>query len=352
MLTIEALPAEDGDCLWIEWQASDGLHRMVVDGGRTGRALRSKLTSMDDPHLDLLVCTHIDMDHIGGLLALFRNPPPNFRVNDIWFNGRPQVLPPQPRDQLGVRQGEELSDLLMPRGPAWNAAFGGRAVATTAGGTLPAVTLADLTITVLSPGPDQLVDLAQKWKSVLDEDEQGAPDQLGREAGPLAALVQARYSPDRTVANASSIALMLEHADGGRILLGADAKAEVLLAGLIRFQPTDRVRVDLCKLPHHGSKANLSPDLLSKLDCRHWLISTSGAGRPRHPDRTTLARILARGHGPTLWFNYNGPETQEFGLPSVRLDWNHSSELPPPDRPGITIGVGKGTVQRVATSAP
>jgi beta-lactamase superfamily II metal-dependent hydrolase len=77
--------------------------------------------------------------------------------------------------------------------------------------------------------------------------------------------------------------VLLEHADGGRALLGADAKAEVLAGGLSRIQSSGRVRVDLCKLPHHGSKANLSPELLRMLDCREWLISTSDAGQPPAP---------------------------------------------------------------------
>ena len=35
VIRIEALPAQDGDCLWLEWPDSDGvLHRMLVDGGR------------------------------------------------------------------------------------------------------------------------------------------------------------------------------------------------------------------------------------------------------------------------------------------------------------------------------
>jgi hypothetical protein len=204
-----------------------------------------------------------------------------------------------------------------------------------------------LSITVLSPGPDQLAKLADDWEAVLTEPPGLPPDALGKELGPLEDLVDARYSPDRSTANASSIAVLLEHADGGRVLLGADAKAEVLVGALSRFQRSGRVRVDLCKLPHHGSKANLSPDLLRLLDCREWLISTSGRGGPRHPDRTALARILARRDKPTLWFNYCGKETEEFANPSLLRAWNFTSEMPPREMPGIAVGVRKGDVSRV-----
>jgi len=35
MIHIEALPADDGDCLWIEWLDEGGAtHRMLIDGGR------------------------------------------------------------------------------------------------------------------------------------------------------------------------------------------------------------------------------------------------------------------------------------------------------------------------------
>jgi hypothetical protein len=51
---------------------------------------------------------------------------------------------------LGILQGEELTDRLLDRGQAWNAAFGDDPVVTAPVGELPVRSLPDLSITVLS----------------------------------------------------------------------------------------------------------------------------------------------------------------------------------------------------------
>ena len=96
---------------------------MLVDGGRTGAGLTRRLQAqpVDQRHFDVVMCTHIDLDHIGGLLPLFRTPLEGFGVGDVVFNSRHHLV----GDTLGVDQGEELTDLLEGRWP-WNEAFGRR----------------------------------------------------------------------------------------------------------------------------------------------------------------------------------------------------------------------------------
>jgi hypothetical protein len=58
---------------------------------------------------------------------------------------------------------------------------------------------------------------------------------------------------------------------------------------------------------HHGSHGNTSPELLSLVDCRRYLISTNGQ-KFNHPHRPTISRIVKLG-GPRaeLFFNYAVP---------------------------------------------
>jgi metallo-beta-lactamase superfamily protein len=173
MIHIEALPADDGDCLWIEWPDEDGAtHRMLIDGGRgnpgripPGLAARLARQPADQRAFDLMVCTHIDVDHIGGLLALAENPPPGFRVADVWFNGRRHL------DLLGPAQGDILSAALARHSMPWNRAFGGAAVVVPPGDGLPVAELPGLRITLLSPTRAQLAVLARSWPRVLAEAE-------------------------------------------------------------------------------------------------------------------------------------------------------------------------------------
>lgn len=346
MICVEALPGGNGDALWVSWPAADGEHRMLFDGGRGfGTALKARFTaqSTDDRSFDLVVCSHIDNDHINGLLMLFRRPPERFRTVDVWFNSRDHLIP----DALGTGQGDRLSELLGASGQAWNAAFSGRAVVVADAGPLPVVQLSGLTITVLAPGQDQLAALLDVWpesQSEPDEPEPLPPDALGEETGSLTDLAGSAFVVDDSPSNGSSIALLLEHEDGARVLLAADSNADVLLRGLQRLGPP--VRVDLASVPHHGSAFNTSAELLAALDCRHWLVSTNGAGGHGHPSRTAVARILARLDQPTLYFNYRSAPTEEFASKQVQLEFNATVHRPDDGAPpGVRILVGPDQVR-------
>ena len=63
------------------------------------------------------------------------------------------------------------------------------------------------------------------------------------------------------------------------------------------------MHLDVFKLSHHGSRANLVSALLSVVNARHYVISTDNT-RFAHPDDEALARVvLMGGPTPTLAFN-------------------------------------------------
>ncbi len=74
MFRIEMLPAAHGDCLWIEYGSGREIHRILIDGGPAHAypALRERILHLpaDERHFDLLVITHIDADHIEGIIRL------------------------------------------------------------------------------------------------------------------------------------------------------------------------------------------------------------------------------------------------------------------------------------------
>jgi hypothetical protein len=73
----------------------------------------------------------------------------------------------------------------------------------------------------------------------------------------------------------------------------------------------------LVKAPHHGSRGNISKELVAKLNCNKWAISTNG-NQFRHPDKEAIARIIAYSpQGTMMWFNYRTPETELWSCPLV-----------------------------------
>lgn len=369
MITVEALAAGEGDCLWVEWDDGPRRRRMLIDGGTpaAGRSLAERFARQPvaERDFELVVCTHIDEDHIGGLLALLAAPPDGFTAGDLWFNGYDQLVPD---DLLGQASGERLAAVVRQTRIPWNAATRGGAIVVPSGaGEAPVIRLPGLTLTLLSPTWDRLARLRtdwEAWRARQQAREEPRPRDLLGEAArprPIPWHELARdYTPDQSPANGASIAFCAEHADGSRVLFGGDAHAEVLAGTLRRIQRTGRYRVDLCKVPHHGSAHNVSPGLLEVLDCDQWLVSTDGgkrltrgreaayrSGEGSHPSLRTMARLILAAPRPTIWFNHRVPSTERYADGFAALTLGFQAEYPPPGAAGITVMAGPGTVVQV-----
>lgn len=330
MLELTALPARQGDALWIRWGAEDAPHQMLVDMGTlsTGTLIRQRLDALPQAQrgFDLLVVTHVDSDHIGGVLtALAEAPPlPGLTFADVWFNGfehlsggttarRPELEP------MGPAQGEKLSDWL--RHQPWNEAFGRGPVQRKPGSPAPSVTLHDgLRLTVLGPTPQRLADFIPTWsaevakalaKGTLDpaivapglEPMGSSQPPLLMSLADLQQLADADNRRDTSAANGSSIALLLEYR-GRTLLLAGDAFSSDLASAIAEVRPDRRLHLDTFKLPHHGSKKNVHRELVQAVDCDLWLVSSDGTSH-RHPDAEAIARVIrySTQERPLLMFN-------------------------------------------------
>lgn len=122
------------------------------------------------------------------------------------------------------------------------------------------------------------------------------------------------FGDDRSPANGSSIAFILEH-EGVSCLFAGDAHPRVLAASLRRMPGAGRsapVRLNAVKLSHHGSLSNVSEELLETVDCRRWLVSTNGAVYG-HPDRKTAVLIAEHSVEPPQFLcNYRCATTLRF----------------------------------------
>jgi hypothetical protein len=148
-----------------------------------------------------------------------------------------------------------------------------------------------------------------------------------------------KFKPDTAEANGSSIAFLAEY-DGRSALLTGDAHANVLegsIRTLLRNRGEDKLTVDAFKLPHHGSKYNLSPKLLRLIDTHRFLISTDGTSNSRHPDRVALARIVTTVPGARLEFNYATPYSTPWDGNSLKSTYKYTVVFPGPAEKWLTV---------------
>ena len=128
MIELTLLPGKDGDCLLLSYGDGAARRRVLVDGGRaaTYQELAPVLAALDPPGLDLLVVTHVDQDHVLGVLALFADPA-RVPVREVWFNGFDH-LKGVALETFGARDGELLTTALMDQKVPWNRTFEGAPV--------------------------------------------------------------------------------------------------------------------------------------------------------------------------------------------------------------------------------
>lgn len=346
-LSVQFLPARQGDAIWIRW---GDRYQIMIDMGteQVGGQIRDRLASVpaDQRRFELLVVTHVDRDHIGGVLTCVADPDtslPGLEFGDVWFNGWEHlhgraVAEPKSRsaiETMGPAQGERLTKWL--RGQRWNHAFDRRPVQRSET-DLPRIELADgLALTILGPTPERLAAFQATWQEEVEEalrkgrldevspglEPTGDIERYGSSRPPilesvhdLAELADTKYVPDPSYANGCSITFILEW-DGRRILFTGDALAEEVTAALDLIDNGNPIDLDLVKVPHHGSKNNVTDDLVRAVNCPHWLFSTDGT-RHRHPDAVAIARILrsSRPGNPTLCFN----------VPSTYNEWWNNRE--------------------------
>jgi len=347
MLVLEALRAKFGDSLLLHFGTPKQPRIAVIDGGPPGvfnDALKPrldelrgqrKLQATEPLDIDLIMVSHIDADHIAGLLQMVakmkelreaKKPLP-WKIRRFWHNSfddildnddvavasAASVMSPASLGGLvqregsdilaSVGQGRDLRKLLDALNLAGNPPFGG--LVSAAEEPIP---LGNLELTVVAPSRKNLVALQKDWDKKIKPILKKEKSQAAR--AEIAAYV------DKSVYNLSSIVVLVE-AHGRRILLTGDGRGDHTLAGLEEAELLDEdggIEVDVLKLPHHGSIRNIESDYLEKIVARHYVISADG--KFDNPDIATLEAISAARPDDDFTIHLTYP-TDEFNVPDV-----------------------------------
>jgi beta-lactamase superfamily II metal-dependent hydrolase len=304
---LTAMHAACGDCLLLEYTDGRGQgHRILIDGGlgtAFDEGLGRQLGTSDTPTaVDIAVVTHVDSDHIEGIIRALREG--RLTADDYWFNGRDQATRPnEPEATRSLRQGDALSRLI-PDGRR-NRVVDGQALMVRDDGPPEIALPGGATAVLLSPTPERLAELARKWPEpardgdgidallrAFQEDSDRGPGTFGR---------------DNSVPNGTSIAFLFEHA-GASILLTGDAWAPVLASSIKALlerrnrsrpknDPLTALPIQLFKLSHHGSRQNITDELLDVVIPEQILVCTDGS-KFSHPDADAMAMV--RRHYPDV----------------------------------------------------
>ena len=299
--TILFLPAEHGDAFILHCYKGDNEGYVVVDGGPYSMHSWNFISKQfeDIPHIDLMILTHHDDDHIGGILRYIKahkedNP---FPVKKMWANCA-RVKDFQESLDLSPNQASKLADALMEisknTGLEWKERI-------QEGYDCSYIDFAD--IEIIGPSEDLLNNYLEFYQKDIGEQLQegqdlsgiDSDDYLNKSLDELAMIKTPNpdLSKKGVLTNAASISCIIE-ADGLSVLMLGDSYPQFVVPYLKeREKHKGRLKVDLVKVAHHGSLNNISCELLDLIDCNNYIIPTNGgAARVKHPDRIAMAKIL------------------------------------------------------------
>lgn len=321
MFKLEVLKAKYGDCLILHFGDATSPRRVLIDGGPSWTyenslepRLRVLKTELDQSvSIELLMVSHIDVDHIGGVNKLIQglaearddHLTPLVDIVELWHNSFADIVPERTTTSAQPA-GIELADL-GGKLPGAGLSEGAKLVLAgvkhgrllrqlarreqiqvnhgMAGGLVLAGTELskdNLKLRVLGPGREEVENLRKEWDKKVREI-------LEAEA---AVAQAAERELDGAVANVSSIVVLAE-AEGRRMLLTGDGRGDRILEELDQSGLLDggSIHVDLYKWPHHGSIRNIPENFFRHVTADHHVVSADG--RHGNPDLETFEQFFA-----------------------------------------------------------
>lgn len=303
MIEINMLSAKSGDCFHISIKDNMGGNKnVIVDSGV--RTCASKLEGVmnrikeQGEVIDLLIVTHTDSDHIGGLLKLVDEDRFKYDlVKEFWINDG-EMSSIHDDNLLTAKDGRHIIDIFMEQGVRINTCIT----------TDHFIEYESVKIVVLSPTVKDLEIMKVEWKSEIGFDNLGAESSGDDQKDLDELIIDDSFTKDNNQFNNASITFQITTKEAIGLFLG-DSSSESVLNGLVQSKLIKKGNVDFIKVPHHGSKSNISKELLKAFKTENYLVSTNGSGGKPH--KRTIARMLNGEQKVNLYCNYCWWENQE-----------------------------------------
>src|SRR3954447_8536042 len=353
MFELDVVQAAFRDCLIARYGTRTRQRMMLIDGGPFGtfnEHLRPALVELAGAGatLDLVVLSHIDNDHVMGLLEMFgalekaRLEPSAetgtampAAIKELWHNSFSlsaggEDIAPRIREALasateksapklmslagtlmGVGEGDALRVAALTLGVPINARFDGRPVLVDNTST---VRTAGMSIDVSGPSTQILERLRAEWLAWLSAHGRGV-------------TAAAAVAADNTTPNLSSIVLLLR-AHGRSMLLTGDGRGDHIVDGLGErglLSKSGKFHVNVLKVPHHGSARNATRDFFAMVTADTYVISANG--RYGNPDLECLLSLVDAAGGRPIEIVCTNPTSSLRDLAKQRPPERHGYRL-------------------------
>lgn len=321
---IKFLKANNGDSIFISYKHDNTSKNILIDSGISatyssrpkGRQKDGELKCLIEDlqakseKIDLLIITHWDDDHICGALQWFQEDLESAKsmIKHIWFNSGTLINKHFESDKASedknmlylvynpntsIKQGIAFEKYILDSSLSHSLIKHDISVENSLDG---------VKFVILSPTDKELKKLLTKWEESPYNPNTSTSNKDYDKS--FEELLLNDFQEDVALHNGSSIAFILEIEDKKMMFLG-DAHPSVIVDNLkkLDYSQVNKLKIDLMKVSHHGSKANTSDELLGMIECNKFIISTDGSNHGL-PNKEALARIIAKHEKCQIYFNY------------------------------------------------
>jgi len=301
---------------------------ILIDGGPSQtyeKYLKPTLdTVLPKKNIDLVILSHIDNDHVLGLLDLFETIKKEkesggsemLEVSGLWHNSFNDLIGSNSHDNKhvrnlfssnqfftfgndnkitelpaisalkGISEGRDLTKLAQNLNIHINSQFGGDPIVVEEE-EYKIIELGNIKFHILGPTQKSLDSLKKIWADW---------ERRHLQAEVTIHDFQAMQSLDSSITNLSSVMFLIE-SEGKRLLFSGDGLGDKIIESLSKRGLLDsqgRLHVDVLKIPHHGSERNVSEQFFETVTADVYVISADG--RYDNPSFLTLKWIIENGH--------------------------------------------------------
>lgn len=286
-MQIKFLKAGSGDCILLNIENKN----ILIDGGNESTYLIEEYNEiiLKGEQIDLLIVTHHDDDHIKGVLDLFRyielkGTMP--KISNIVFNSPRKITNrlkiEEESNHLSYKQSYELENFLIKNTSIkWFTSLDKELK-----GICESLTQS-LEIEMFSPSEETLLKYASNKGAYLNSDYRCDWQ------SPLSVLNKNLddKSQDTSLSNETSIVIFILFGEK-KILLAGDIIPKCLNNIIDKLRKDQiQLKLDYFKLPHHASYRSLNSEILQKIDCKNFIISTNSK-KHNLPNKRALLKIL------------------------------------------------------------
>ena len=359
MIKVKLIPAGYGMSLLIS-VGKNPIFNILYDGGTKdaySNCLKKEIEALTsrNERLNLVICSHIDYDHICGLIKLLDEGYGAY-IDELWYNGFLQIINEKYYNraendktkhdmeiinnliQSAVNMDDQhnigLNDLLtlgvlsIEKNITINSAEKGSAICVKDNSSIGRYKIGNAELIILGPTKDCLNRMEKRWgkemiskgfhfniadkvlntkafEMIMERIKMNYSSETVRISNQddLNRFCDDMLDTDESITNESSISVIIKNNDRSILVLG-DSVIDKAFLDRIEKAVGRSFKFDAIQLPHHGSRYNLSREFIERYIAKEYYVLTNSK-KFDHPDICVLANIaILNRDAKSFVFNY------------------------------------------------